>query len=423
LLRWQWEDGRYVQATFLNQTWVRWSQLNPGSTLGGKPATEVLDVSLRRTRFQLFGQVHPRVFFYTQFGQNNFNFNTPRKTGFFLHDALGEVALLPHTLNVGAGLTAWGGPLRFTAPSVATILGVDAPIYQQTNNDVNDQFDRHLAVYAQGTAGRLHYRGAVARPLLMAYATGLDPLGHPRVPTGVATFNPNARQLQYSGFAMFNLWDKEAPLTPYTVGTYLGTKRILAIGGGALYQADAMHYARPSSTSPTPDTLTTHQLELGLDVMLELPLGTEGHPCLTAYAAYLLTDNGPGYVRNLGPDSPAPATASGPTAFNGTGTAFPMFGTGSTLYAQAGWKFGDGLLGHLGTLQVYASSQIGFFKRLGQPMVYTDAGLTWLIAGHGAKLTLAHQSRPLFAASAGTGTPEPTRRLGCVVAQLQVFVE
>lgn len=419
LMRWEIGDGRYIQATFMNQTWARWSELNPGSTVAGKPASDVFDISLRRTRIQLFGQIHPRVFFYTQLGMNNFSFNAVRKTGLFFHDALGEVALVPTKLHLGAGLTAWGGPLRFTAPSVASILGLDAPIYQQINNDVNDQFDRRLALYLKGTVGRVNYRAVMARPMLLANATaGVDALGSARVPAGVATFNPHARQLQYSGYAAYNFFDIENPVTPYMAGTYLGTKRVLSVGIGALYQADAMYYARPNS----PDTVTAAQLEIGADVFYEQPIGSAGQ-ALNVYAAYHLTDAGPDYVRNLGPNNPVTAAAASPTAFNGTGIAFPMFGTGSTVYAQAGWKFKNNLLGKLGTLQVYASTQTSRFTRLKDPMVYIDAGATWLLVGHTAKVTVAYQSRPVFTTNPTTNGIEATRRRGAVVLQLQVFVE
>src|SRR5262245_34032266 len=95
------EDGsHYIKATFLNQTWFRYADYNPGSTVLGKPTSQDFDIGLRRTRFQLYGQLTDHVTFYFQFGQNNFNFlsgnggapdnNSPyvnRKLQFFIHDA------------------------------------------------------------------------------------------------------------------------------------------------------------------------------------------------------------------------------------------------------------------------------------------------------------------------------------------------
>ncbi|MHA6247447.1 hypothetical protein ACXYMU_05890 [Pontibacter sp. CAU 1760] len=69
------EDGsKYVKATFLNQVWLRWNESNPGTTVNSDPTDNTLDIGLRRTRMQLYGQLSDRVFFYTQFGMNNFNY-------------------------------------------------------------------------------------------------------------------------------------------------------------------------------------------------------------------------------------------------------------------------------------------------------------------------------------------------------------
>src|SRR5438105_1799945 len=69
------DDGsRFLKMTFMNQTWLRFNQSNPGTTVLNEKADQTLDIGLRRTRIQFFGQLTDHVFFYTQFGQNNFNF-------------------------------------------------------------------------------------------------------------------------------------------------------------------------------------------------------------------------------------------------------------------------------------------------------------------------------------------------------------
>src|SRR6266704_3145330 len=69
------DDGsHYIKATFLNQTWFRYADYNPGSTVLGSPTSNGFDIGLRRTRFQLYGQLTDHVTFYFQMGQNNFNF-------------------------------------------------------------------------------------------------------------------------------------------------------------------------------------------------------------------------------------------------------------------------------------------------------------------------------------------------------------
>ena len=63
----------YFQMTLLNQTWLRYTQNNPGSMRMNQPESETFDIGLRRTRIQFMGFLSARTFIYFQFGQNNFN--------------------------------------------------------------------------------------------------------------------------------------------------------------------------------------------------------------------------------------------------------------------------------------------------------------------------------------------------------------
>lgn len=86
----------------MNQTWFRFNNSNPGTTVLGEAAPQTLDLGLRRTRMQLFGQITDRTFVYFQLGMNNFNFlngfalgnaqgvPSNRKIAFFVHDAVVE---------------------------------------------------------------------------------------------------------------------------------------------------------------------------------------------------------------------------------------------------------------------------------------------------------------------------------------------
>src|SRR5258706_2367846 len=69
------EDGsHFIKATFLSQVWSRYADYNTGTTVLNSPTSSGFDIGLRRTRFQLFGQLTDHVTFYFQLGQNNFNF-------------------------------------------------------------------------------------------------------------------------------------------------------------------------------------------------------------------------------------------------------------------------------------------------------------------------------------------------------------
>lgn len=73
----------FIKSTFVNQTWIRYNQNNPGSTVYNTLENNTFDIGLRRTRIQMFGLITDRVFVYTQFGQNNFNYLSARKPEHF----------------------------------------------------------------------------------------------------------------------------------------------------------------------------------------------------------------------------------------------------------------------------------------------------------------------------------------------------
>jgi hypothetical protein len=100
---------------------------------------------------------------------------------------------------------------------------------------------------------------------------------------------------------------------------------------------------------------------------------------------------------------------------NGAGNAFPMYGTGTTLYGQIGYKFKENLIGKT-TLMPYASIQSSNFNRLKDQMNFYDIGVNWLLANHTSKFTVSYQDRPIYN-TAG----DQVSRNGSVVAQYQVF--
>lgn len=400
------DGSHFVKATFANQTWVRFTDTNPGTTLDGYDVKNLFDIGLRRTRFQLFGKVHDRVFFYTQIGQNNLSFNGIRKAGLFVHDALGEIELAKEVVSVGAGLTAWSGLSRFASASIANQLAFDAPLYQQATNDVNDQFLRKYSVYAKGKIRKLDYRLAVSKPMTLKNSTVQD-----ITLSENSKFAPTPPKPQLQGYFMLQLKDRESNLTPYNGGTYLGQKDILTIGAGFITQKDAMWHQEGT------ETRFENMRLWSADVFYEHPLNKAQGNAVTVYAAYSITDFGKNYVRNLGVMNPANGV-NAKAAFNGAGNAFPMMGTGSTLFAQAGYLFGKNLLGKMGTLQPYADVQYSRFDLLKDAMAMYEAGLNWLIDGQRAKMSVGYQSRPVY----GGSDYRVTGRRGMSVAQLQVSI-
>ena len=401
--------------------WARYNQSNDGTALYKTNQPDTYDIGIRRFRIQFFGQLTDRVFIYSQLGVNNFSYNADRKSGgtpgpaqagtggFFLHDAVGEYVVVKQHLALGMGLTGWAGLTRFSAPSAGTILGVDAPLVEQTTNDATDQFLRKLAIYAKGKVGKLDYRVAVADPLVIQKATV------PNVFGPNACFSTRPPQAQYTGYVNYQFFDQESNLTPYGVGTYLGRKRVLNVGAGALVQPEAMWYQ--SGT----DTLTQALKQFAIDAYYDAPLDTaKGGPSLSFYAAALHLDYGPGYLRNNAVMNPAAGGTVPANVFNGPGNGWPTYGTGNTFYAQAGYKFKDNLLGET-TFMPYLSYQYSKYKRLADDLHYFDAGVSWLLAGHTSKLTFSYQNRPVYITQPNGDITAASRKSGCGDAVSGVF--
>jgi hypothetical protein len=378
------EKNTYARLTFLNQIWVRYNQNNPGSLVDGYPEDRTFDIGLRRTRIQLYGQLNEKVFFYTQYGINNFTYQGPRKTGLFFHDALMELQVAPEKLSVGTGLTGWGGLSRYASPSVGSILTADAPLYQQATNDVSDQFLRSLALYAKGKLGKLDYRIGLTKPMLVGQSTVQS-----KNISDFALFSPLPPKPQVRGYVMYQFLDQEGSTTPYTTGSYLGQKKVFNLGIGFTSQRDAMW------RSVGRDTLHSNLELFALDLFYDSPLNKATGTAITVYASYSFNNYGSNYLRNLGVMNPV-SSSSRSDILNGAGNSFPMIGSGTTLYLQAGYLMKRDLLKSWGTLQPYAALQYSRLERLGEPMAMYEAGFNWLINGHQSKLSFNYQSRPVY---------------------------
>jgi hypothetical protein len=394
------EDGsHYLKWTFLNQVWLRYNQCNPGTTVIGEPANETFDIGLRRTRIQFYGQLTDHVFFYTQFGQNNFNFlagqnaasSGNRKFQVFFHDALVEYKIWKSNdwLKLGGGLTIANGLSRFSQPSVGTIMTMDVPVFAQATVDQTDEFSRKLSVYARGQVGKFDYRIVLSDPFpITSNGQGKPTLG----PN--ATFAQVGHHKQYQGFFMFNFFDKETNTTPYMTGTYLGKKKIFNIEAGFITQKNATQTTDPDGAV---GNYQLHDMTLwSAALFYDAPVNAEKGTAISAYAGYYDLNYGPGYLRYNGIMNPADGITNGP-ASGSQGNAFPMFGTGKVVYAQFGFLLKKDLLGEgNGTLMPYASIMSGDYTRLKDRMNVVDVGVNWLIKGHTSKISLDYQIRPVY---------------------------
>jgi hypothetical protein len=385
------ESGsRYFQITFLNQVWVRGNENNPGTLVEGVAENQSFDIGLRRTRMQMMGQITDRAFIYFQFGQNNFNaqYNSAsnRKIAPFFHDALGEYRLSSaNQLKIGGGLSIISGLSRFSQPSIGTITTLDVPVFAQTTVDQTDQFSRKLSIYARGQVGHFDYRLILSDPFPIM-SNGQTP---PALAT-VANFTQKGHSLQQQGYLIYQFFDHENHTTPYMTGSYLGSKKIVNIAVGGIYQANAM-WAKGIQG----DTTYQDMKHFAIESFVDMPINAAKHTAISAYLGYFNTNYGQNYLRYNGIMNPANGTnltaansitGQGPTY----GNAYPMFGTGHVVYTQIGYL-------NASRFMPYAAATIAKYDRLGNSTTSTyNFGLNYYLQGNKAKLSLDLQNRPSY---------------------------
>ncbi|MFL5743185.1 MAG: hypothetical protein ACJ751_00870 [Niastella sp.] len=414
------DGSHYFQFTVMNQTWVRFNESNPYTLVEGRPKDNTVDIGLRRTRFQAFGQLTDKVFIYFQFGMNNFNsqFNTGsnRKLAAFFHDALCEYKVSKgNQLKIGGGLTIANGLSRFSQPSVSSIMTMDVPVFAQTTVDQTDQFSRKLSIYARGQVGKFDYRFILSDPFPItssgtANEYNLD-----------ASFATMGHQLQPQAYIIYQFFDHENHTTPYMTGTYLGKKKIFNIAVGGIFQKDATWHRESIAV---PDTIYQDMKLFAVESFLDMPLSSR-QDAISAYAGFFNTDYGRDYLRYNGSMNPANGSRGldgipfhGPTQ----GNTYPMFGTGKVIYAQLGYLLPENFLKAKSRFMPYVTFTNAKFDRLlGQKMNVYNAGINCLLNGHKSKFTLDWQNRPTYTQDFITNKVIKGSRKNSVVLQYQIF--
>lgn len=411
--------SHYFQFTVMNQTWVRFNQSNPGTLVENRVKDNTVDIGLRRTRFQAFGQITDKVFVYFQFGMNNFNsqFNTGnnRKLHAFFHDALGEYKFSKgNQLKVGGGLTIANGLSRFSQPSVSSIMTMDVPVFAQSTVDQTDEFSRKLSVYARGQVGKFDYRFILSDPFPIT-SSGAAPSDL----QSFSQFSQYGHSLQPQAYLIYQFFDHENHTTPYMTGTYLGKKKIFNIAVGGIYQKDAMWHRRASNPW---DTVYQDLKLFAVESFLDMPLSSK-QDAISAYAGFFNTDYGKDYLRFNGSMNPANGASyssmygHGPTY----GNAHPMFGTGQVIYSQVGYLFPEKFLNSKSRFMPYASFTHAEYDRLkGNSMEVYNAGINCLLNGHKSKFTLDWQNRPTYGTTIDGGVTKGDRK-NSFILQYQVF--
>lgn len=423
---------KYVRFILWNQVWARAEHLNPGTRVNGEPQERLTDIGIRRSRLIMYGQLTPANLIMLHVGINNQTFNSGgapgeptgpgKKPQLFIHDLWVQHRVVKDRLDVGFGLSYWNGISRQSSASTLNFLGIDAPIFNWPNIDAADQFARQPSIYAKGKLGRLDYRVALSQPFVPGSSlTTLPTTGSGATLARVAeqavySNNPKAKATQ--GYLMWQALDQESNVLPFTVGSYLGTKRVFNVGAGWYVQPHAMRsYRAGLGATPGADSVRHHaQRLLGVDVFADLPFGSRARgQALTVYGVLYDYDFGPNFVRNIGimnEGGPAPSVVAVPgTVFNGGGNAFPQIGTGRIAHLEAGWLLPKGVTGGRGRLQPYTQLTHSDFERLDAAFATLEGGVNWHLEGHHSKFTLHYRSRPIFSTTSATGGPDGLPRV------------
>ena len=394
-----------IQLSTWHQVWLRAMQLNPDTTVRGRETDLYGDVAIRRSRLMLQGQFD-RLQIMLHAGINNQLTTADRKLGIHVHDAWGSFEVIREHLIIGAGLHYWNGISRMSNASTTTLLGLDTPTFTWPTIEQTDQVARQLGIFAHGTIGPLNYRLAANRPF--------SPPAPPRA-DGRTDFRPDAFTFAWAGYLQVYLRDPEPAVTPYTAGTWLGSRDVLNVGAG--------FYWHPGSMQRTGDdgVREIHDAVIGaVDVFLDRPIGTSGF-AISHYSVAMVQQMGPGYLRAIGTMNPTSGTVDGAAGtIAGPGNSYPVIGTGWHLYSQVG------LLAPARTItfqmQPYASSHVAFLEALRGVNATAELGMNWYLYGHNAKVTTTWRNRPVYG-EAGTNLElQPITRANEWIMQLQIRI-
>ncbi|MCB0635101.1 MAG: porin [Lewinella sp.] len=353
------EDGsKYVRFIMWHQLWAT------TNNLAVEDSKLQITPSIRRSRFLAFAQISPRFLILTHFGLNGLtpgNLTSLGNNGdspqLFLHDAWAEFKVVDE-LYIGSGLHYWKGMTRLANQSTLNFMTLDQsrPFVAWHSLGVTDQFARHLGIYAKGAIGAFDYRLAINSPGRNGIAGNYSPKDNGFTYSGASNANsdgdPTGNTI-IEGYFRYQLWDKESTKLPYAVGSYLGAKKVLAIGAGFFSHANGMYNASTGEHG--------NVNHFAVDAFLDMPVGEGG--CLNAYAAFQSFNYGDNYVARWA-------------------------GTGTNLYAQLGVLIPGTKLMPYVALQ---SSNYDGYSDLDQPSVL-DLGLNYFINGHNAKLTLEYHT-------------------------------
>jgi len=401
---------KYVRFILWDQFWIRNSDMNPGSMVGGEPTDNTWNVGNRRARILAYAQISKRYMILAHIGMNNQTFINGGATAWNEYAVILPGEAGKFSLTLGGGLHYYMGLSRMTMASTLNFLTVDSPIFSWPLIDNSDQFARQMGVFAKGKYGKFEYRMSLNKP----FATDLIPANTLNPNSAVAVDNNGNPNWSKAGYFEYQFLDSESNTLPYKVGSYLGTKKVFNLGAGFYHQKDGTRTSVNSSIEKHDITL------LSADAFADIPLGNaKNKMAVSAYAGYFNYQFGPNYVRNLGIMNVAANDPNfvGQRAIAGSGNLQPMIGTGDIIYAQAGLLLPNQAEKPKIRIQPFAAYTHKNFDAYEKSSSQFDIGANWFLDGHHAKVTTQYSTRPVYTSP----TESPTSK-GEFIVQLQIYL-
>ncbi|MGB0776390.1 MAG: porin [Flavobacteriaceae bacterium] len=367
-------DTDRIQFGVYAQLWLRHTDLNPGTLIRREPHNQVTDVSVRRLRIAAKAKISNEVYFFLSLGGNNYNQRNDKQSPIGLLDLYAEYR--PNDLfQIGLGKSSWQGLSRWNIRSAKTQLSLDSPLFIFTTLNKSDDLGRSFGAWIKGQWRKWDYRVVANQPYYteIAKENGVD-------------FSTNKPHIKWSGYLKYQFFETESNHTAYSTGTYLHHKKILNLGGGFMFQKNAMQNSMGG--------IVQHYYNMShyaVDFYYNTPLSTGSKKSITAFLGYYNYDFGPGYYRNIAADNIATGENEN-VSFNGPGNGFPMLGTGGTIYTQFGYSFPVSNY----FLQPNLAVQLSNWDLLQDYMATYDLGINFYLNGQNNKLSLGVQFRPIF---------------------------
>lgn len=372
------ESNQKIKFSGGVQFWMRYTELNPGSTIQNTEVKETVDVSIRRIRLSMKGQLSDKWSYKLGLGVNNLTY-LKEEAGLDILDVEATYAYRTW-LQIGGGKTGYNGFSRFSTPSTMSMVGHDWPIFAAPTINISDDLLRRMGVFVKGQIGKLDYRSALSRPSLFQSDSP---------PSPTASYNNGLPGILRSFYAKYQFLDKESNASAFSPGTYLGEKKVLSLGMGAQLQRDAF-----ITENILGDTTYHDMVTWSVDIFFDAPMNPENTISMNFYFGYFNYDFGPNYLRNIGANNPA---TGGSESFNGRGNSYPAVGTGDVVFIQGAVRIATPkFITGLQSIQPYTSIQYASYDRLNDKMLLFDSGLSFLFKGHSSKFNIGYQNRPIF---------------------------